>query len=71
MKLIKESVKVGIYESKTSHLAQQRNLFVFESSQNLTEQLTPLLQSMRPNILHRIYRDFRIKLGKIKRMILK
>ncbi len=50
---------------------QQRNLFVFESSQNLTEQLTPLLQSMRPNILLRIYRDFRIKLGKIKRMIVK
>ena len=50
---------------------QQRNLFVFDSSLNLTEQLTPLLQSMRPNIVLRIYRDFRIKLGKIKRMIVK
>ena len=50
---------------------QQRNLFVFDSSLNLTEQLTPLLQSMRPNIVLRICRDFRIKLGKIKRMIVK
>ena len=50
---------------------QQRNLFVFNSTQNLNEQLTPLLQSMRPNVILRVYRDFRIKLGMIKRMIFK
>ena len=50
---------------------QQRNLFVFNSRQKLNEQLTPLIQSMRPNVMLRMFRDFRIKLGMIKRMIFK
>ncbi len=50
-------------------LPEERKAFVFDSNQMLKEQLLPLIKKMRPNIVIRTYRDFRIKLGKIKRSI--
>ena len=50
---------------------KQRNLFLFDSQQNLSEQLTPLIQSMRPNVIFRAYRALRNNLGKIKRNLFK
>lgn len=52
-------------------LTKQRSVFFCGSEGNLHNKIMPLIRSMRPNVVVRIYRTTRIYLGKIKRILLR
>lgn len=52
-------------------LTKQRSVFFCGSKGSLHDRIMPLIHSMRPNVIVRLYRSTRIYLGKIKRILLR